>query len=375
VRGGMRIVVAGRAFDVAGQAGASWAVLQYVLGLRELGHDVWLLEPVAQLQPETVRTFEALRAEFQLGDQAALLVGEGRETVGASFQAVREACMSADALLNLSGVLERSDLLGCFRTRAYVDLDPAFNQLWHASGIDRGFDRHTHHFTVGAAIGRDGCAIPACGVDWRHTLPPVVLSRWPAVPPAPAGPVTTLANWRSYGSIESGGAFYGQKAHSLRRLVDLPGRSAERFVLALAIHPDEAADLQALDTGGWELADPRHVAGTPASYRRFIAGSKAELGVAKDGYVVARCGWFSDRSACYLASGRPVLAQDTRLAGALPVGEGLLTFGDTDGALAALAALASDYEAHAAAARGVAEAHLDSRIVLGRLLQELGGIG
>jgi len=366
-----RIVVAGRAFDVAGQTGASWAVLQYVLGLRELGHEVWLLEPVARLHPQTVQTFNALRAEFGLGDRVALLVGEGDETAGASMRTVREACASADVLINLSGVLQRSDLLECFSTRAYVDLDPAFNQLWHASGIDRGFDHHTHHFTVGTAIGRDGCEIPVCGVEWQLTLPPVVLSRWPAVPPAPTGPVTTLANWRSYGSIEFDGAFYGQKAHSLRRLLDLPGRTTERFVLALAIHPDETTDLQALETGGWELVDPRRVAGTPAAYRGFSAGSKAELAVAKDGYVRARCGWFSDRSSCYLATGRPVVAQDTGFGDALPVGRGLLTFEDADGAVAALAELASDYETHATAARGVAEAHLDSRIVLGRLLERL----
>jgi hypothetical protein len=366
-----RIVVAGRAFDVAGQAGASWAVLQYVLGLRELGYDVWLLEPVARARPATVRAFEALCGEFELTRRAALLVGGGEETIGASFTSVRAACASADALLNLSGILERHDLLDRFDVRAYIDLDPAFNQLWHSSGIDRGFGAHTHHFTVGAAVGRGDCAIPTCGVQWRHVLPPVVLSRWPAVPPAPAGAITTLGNWRSYGSIEAGGVFYGQKAHSLRGLFELPSRSGERFVLALDIHPDETTDLQALDTGGWTLADPRRVAGSPGAYRAFIAESKAEFGVAKAGYVTARCGWFSDRSACYLASGRPVIAQDTGFARVLPVGDGLLAFGDADGAVGAIDDLASRYDGHAAAAREIAASHLDSRIVLGRLLAEL----
>jgi hypothetical protein len=119
--------------------------------------------------------------------------------------------------------------------------------------------------------------------------------------------------------------------------------------------------------------DPRRVAGSMAAYRRFISRSKAEIGVAKAGYVTARCGWFSDRSACYLASGRPVLAQDTGIGDRLPVGEGLLTFEDAGGALAALEALDCTYSQHAAAAREIAEAHLDSRVVLSGMLQELGG--
>jgi hypothetical protein len=367
-----RIIVAGRAFDVAGQAGATWAVLQYVMGLRELGHDVWLLEPVAELKQATVHTFDAVCAEFELESRAALLIGDAGATVGASARSVREACDSADALLDLSGVLDGHDLLERFARRAYIDLDPAFNQLWHESGIDRGFASHTHHFTVGLNIGRGCCASPTCGADWMPMLPPVVLSKWPAAPPRPSGALTSLANWRSYGSIEWRGVRYGQKAHSLRRLATLPSASTQRFVLALDIDPAEEADRRALRAGGWELADPRRVAGSPGAYRRFIANSKAEIGVAKAGYVTARCGWFSDRSACYLASGRPVLAQDTGIEERLSVGEGLLTFGDTAEALTELDALESAYSRHAAAAREIAEAHLDARLVLGGVLEELG---
>jgi hypothetical protein len=183
--------------------------------------------------------------------------------------------------------------------------------------------------------------------------------------------MTTLANWRSYGSVESGGVHYGQKAHSLRRLVDLPRRSSERFVLALEIDPAEETEARALRSGGWELADPHRVAGSPAAYRDFIRHSWAEIGVAKAGYVTAQCGWFSDRSACYLASGRPVLAQDTGFGSALPVGAGLLTFADGDEALAGLEALRSDYAGHARAAREIAVEHLDARRILPALLTEL----
>jgi hypothetical protein len=184
--------------------------------------------------------------------------------------------------------------------------------------------------------------------------------------------VTTIANWRSYGSIEHASGFYGQKAHSFRELIALPQRSGGRFELALEIDPAETADLAALAGSGWSLVDPTRAAGTPGAYQRFIAGSWAELAVAKHGYVAARCGWFSDRSACYLASGRPVIAQDTGFGAQLPAGEGLLAFADTDGAAAALDELRGDYPRHARAARALAETYLDSRRVLERLLDRIG---
>jgi hypothetical protein len=234
------------------------------------------------------------------------------------------------------------------------------------------FGGHTHFVTVGLAVGQPGCSVPTCGRDWITTLQPIVLSCWPVAQRIAHDALTTVANWRGYGSIEHRGVSYGQKAHSLRRLVDLPTRTDERFVLALAIHPDETADLDGLARNGWRLVDPRRVAGTPSSYRRFIRGSKAELGVAKSGYVAASCAWFSDRSACYLASGRPVVAQDTGFSRFLPTGAGLFAFETADGVLAAVAELRRDYARHARAARAIAEEHFDSDKVLSRLLDRVG---
>src|SRR5207244_6087767 len=207
---------------------------------------------------------------------------------------------------------------------AFVDLDPGFNQVWHETGEEIGLAAHNRFVTVGQAIGTESCPVPTCGVDWIPTLPPIVLEQW-----APAGrprrdAFTTVGHWRSYGTVEHGGIRYGQRAHSLRKLISLPRLTGARFQLALGIHPDETADLEALDADGWELLDPVEVAGTPDRYQGFIAESKAELGVAKSGYAASRCGWFSDRSAAYLASGRPVVAQDTGFGDFLPIGEGLL---------------------------------------------------
>ncbi len=271
-----------------------------------------------------------------------------------------------DLLLNVSGMLRDERLLEQTPIRVYLDLDPVFNQLWHAQGVDVGLDGHTHYATVGRRV-------PATGHDWIHTLPPVVLERWPVSERIEVDAFTTVANFRSYGTVENDGVRYGQKAHSLRPLLELPRLTDERFALALDIHPDEP-DLAALGEHGWELLDPRRVAGTPERYASFVRGSKAELGIAKEGYVVSRCGWFSDRSAAYLASGRPVVAQDTGFGESLPTGAGLFAFSDTDGVLAAIEALRFDYGRHARAARAIAEEHLDSGRVLSRLLREVGAL-
>jgi glycosyltransferase involved in cell wall biosynthesis len=199
-----------------------------------------------------------------------------------------------------------------------------------------------------------------------------VLERWPAAGRITRDALTTVANWRGYGSVEHEGFFYGQKAHSWRQFFSLPARTTERFAPALAIHPEEDEDLAALRANGWHLIDPERVAQTPAGYRRFVRGSKAEFGIAKSGYVAARCGWFSDRSVCYLASGRPVIAQETGFGRFLPVGDGLFAFETIDEVLASIEALNGDYDRHARAARAVAEEHFDSDKVLGRLLGALG---
>src|SRR5688572_23669452 len=248
--------------------------------------------------------------------------------------------------------------------------------MWQAvQNIDMRFDRHTHFVTVGQAIGEAGCAVPTCGREWIKTLQPVMLhDHWRAEPPPADAAWTTIANWRGYGSIEHDGVFYGQKAHSLRRLLELPRKTSQPLSLALSIHSGDAKDLDALSANGWRLTDPAEAAGTPDAYRRFIQTSRGEFGVAKSGYVASRCGWFSDRSACYLASGRPVVAQETGFSEHLPTGEGLFAFGSVEDAVRCIDSMNGNYEYHADAARRLAETHFGSDRVLSALLQRLGAI-
>jgi hypothetical protein len=357
--------------------GATWAVLQYALGFRRLGCAVTLVEPVAArgnplAASAATAYFRAVAARFGLTDSAALLYEATRETVGLPYPRLVDAARRADVLVNVAGMLTDPDLAGPPRTRVYLDLDPGFVQVWHAQGIDMRFAGHTHFVTVGQNVGRPGCPVPTCGRDWVPTLPPVVLAEWPVGAGVEFDGLTTVANWRGYGSAEHGGVFYGQKAHSFRPLFGLPSRVPVRFRPALAIHPGEVADVAALAANGWDVLDPAAVAGTPDAYRNFVCGSWAELGVAKSGYVNSRCGWFSDRSACYLAAGRPVVAQDTGFGDAVPTGEGLLSFRTADDAAAAVEAVRADYPRHARAARHLAAEVFDSDRVLPRLLRSVG---
>jgi hypothetical protein len=377
----LRILLSGMVAGAPRQGGATWAVLQYFEGLRRLGHDVMLVEPVAardgddplRAGSEVSAYFESLRLP---ADRAALLAVESTQTVGVPFEGLAAFAAGADLLINVSGMLRDETLLEPVPVRAFLDLDPGFNQVWHLSGEDMGFDLHTHFATVGLRVGRDGCAVPTCGRTWIPTLPPVVLEHWPAAGrPNRDAPFTSVGHWRSYGSIEHDGVRYGQRAHSLRELIELPTIGEARFRLALGIHPDEKTDLSALRKCGWELVDPVEAAGTPAAYAEFIRESKGELAVAKSGYVASRSGWFSDRSACYLASGRPVVAQDTGFASVLPVGEGLLAYGTVAEAAEAVASIEDDLDRHAAAARALAEERFEAGEVLSSLLEGLGGSG
>jgi hypothetical protein len=368
----LKILLAGMVAGDPHQPGASWAVLQYAAGLTALGHDVLLVEPVER---EALRCRE-VASYFQalpLREGAAALIGPGGQTLGRAYGEIVAFARECDLLLNISGMLRDERLLEAVPVRAFVDLDPGFNQVWHEQGIDMGLDLHTHFVTVGGLLGSDGCAVPTCGRAWLRTLPPVALEQWPAAHEAPRRDAfTSVGHWRSYGSTEHGGVRYGQRAHSLRELIDLPRRSDARFELALGIDAGERADLEALASNRWSLLDPRRVVATPGAYREFVRSSKAELCVAKSGYVASRSGWFSDRSACYLASGRPVVAQDTGFGELLPCGEGLFAFSTTAEAADAVERVAADPARHAAAARALAEEHLESRSVLSGLLEALG---
>ena len=382
-----RIVVAGSIAQKPHQSGHAWQFLQYLLGFRRLGWDVLFVDhldaalccdaagdPCPPERSENARYVGAVMREFGLGDAWSIGLGEGRH-LGVPRAGVLEHARGADLLLNVMGFLDDEEILAAAPRRVFLDTDPGFGQMWRALGLADLFAGHDAHVTIGERIGEDDCTVPECGLDWITTPQPVYLDAWPAAPLPSAGAFTSVARWRgAYGPIDFEGRRYGLRVHEFRRFASLPRATGESFELALDIHPDETADLELLRDGGWALTDPGRVARTPAAYRAYIADSFAELMVAKGMYVQSRSGWFSERSICYLATGRPVLAQETGLAELYPVGKGLVTYSTLDEAVAGVEAIRADPAGHAAAAREIAEEHFDSDRVLGRLLDRLAAV-
>ena len=366
--GAPSVIVSGMIAGTPHQGGATWAVLQYLLGFRALGCDVHFVEPVGSTNGDAY--LASVMTRFGLADRWALVTPDG-DTRGLDRGALNAVADGADLLLNVSGMLVDQAVLDRVSVRAYLDLDPAFIQLWHEQGIDMRVDAHTHFVTISDAVGRPGGVIPHLGREWLVTLPPVVLDQWPISDTIEHHALTSVGHWRGYGSITHGELHLGQRVHSVRTLFGFPGHSPVPVSVAYAVHPAETADLAALAENGWTLLDPDTVAGDPVRFRRFVQGSWGEIAIAKSGYVLSRSGWFSDRSACYLASGRPVIAQSTGFERRLPVGDGLLSFATVDEAAAAVGTVESAYDEHRNAARSLAEAHLDSDRVLRSLLNRL----
>jgi hypothetical protein len=317
-----------------------------------------------------VRFLADLMGRFDL--DWALLRDRGRETIGRTRAELVEAARRSLFVLNVMGFLDDDEILAAAPLRVFLDIDPGFPQMWTELGLADPFAGHDRFVTVGLRVGTDGCEIPTCGLDWIPTPPPVELDEWP-VASANGRRFTSVASWRgAFGPIDYRGRTYGLRVHEFRRFFELPERTNADFELALDIHEAETPDLEALDRHGWRLVDPRAAAGDVGRYREYVQGSLAELMVAKNMYVASRSGWFSDRSICYLASGRPVLAQDTGFSNYHPVGRGLLAFTTLAEAIEGVERIVSDYPAQSRAARELAEEHFDSNRVLRGLLEKLG---
>lgn len=357
-----------------GAGGHTWFALQYLLGFRALGWEVTLVDRLVPGMPGDGLDYLATEMQrFGLEGDWAVLLPEG-ESAGLPRDEVERRLASSDFLLNVMGYLDDEELLAQAPLRVFLDIDPGFGQMWRELDLADPFAGHDRFVSVGLNLGDVSCGVPDCGLDWIPTLPPVALARWPAV--SGGSGFTSVATWRGpYGPVEYEGRSYGLRVHEFRRFLSLPERVAAEFELALAIDPGDAADVEQLRSAGWSLADPAAVAADPVSYRRFIQASAAEFTVAKAMYVDTGSGWFSDRSACYLASGKPVVAQETGFGDHLPTGEGLLAFSTLDEATAAVEAVRAEPARHARAAREIAVEHLDSGRVLGRLVEELGAVG
>jgi hypothetical protein len=382
-----KVVVSGAIANKPHNGGEAWVRLSWLLGLRRLGCDVILIEQLdaagsgswdesatSSEDSPAVKYFQLVARQFGLDDCASLITGAGEPIAGMAGAEVRRFVEGADVLINISGHLTAPDIKDAIRSKIYIDLDPGFTQFWQAQGTLGGrLKGHDYYYTVGENIGRDFCAIPTVGLDWRPVRQPVVLDQWPVVKTDDHTQFSTIASWRgAFGPIQDGGKIYGLKVHEFRKIIELPQLVDSTYELALDIDPTDEKDLQLLSKNGWRLVDPKQAAGDPLRFRTYVQQSAAEFSVAQGIYVDTLSGWFSDRTVRYLASGKPVLVQDTGFSRNLPVGEGLLTFTTLEQAVAGANAIAGDYDGHCRAARSVAEEYFDSDKVLSRLLEEIG---
>jgi hypothetical protein len=383
------VVVSGALANKPMNGGNAWSRLSWVEGLRRLGYQVCFVEEIgaescvdSEGEPTTFERsvnreyFERTMVWAGLSGCSALIYAGGEEVWGMAMGALVERMRGA-VLLNLSGHLAHPDLRRKAGCEVYLDDDPGFTQFWEASGVLGGKLReHDVYFTLGMNIGTDASPIPTVGIRWGHTRPPAVLADWPACPASGLERFTTVASWRgAYGPVVYGGRTYGVKAHEFRKFLELPKRSGQLFEIALQIHPADGRDLAALRAMGWRVVDPVRSTGSPEAFRAYVQGSGGEFSAAQGVYVETRSGWFSDRTVRYLASGRPVLVQDTGLGGHYPLGEGLLTFRTLDEAVDGAERLRKDYARHCCGARRVAEEFFDSDRVIGAVLEAVGAGG
>jgi hypothetical protein len=381
------IVIAGALAQKPGYGGHTWVFLQFLLGLRQMGWEVLFLDRLEPdmcrdsagrvcppEQSENIRYLRDVLGRFGLGERFALAYDTGRRWIGMEKPVVLERVCRSAALVNFMGYFTDEDVLATAQRRVFFDFDPGFGQMWCQLGLADLFREHDAFVTVGENIGRPNCTIPTCGREWITTPQPIVLDRWPVAKAPPRDrPFTSIGAWRGpYGPIEYEGATYGLRVHEFRKFFSLPRLTGLPFEIAVDIDEADGRDRAALAEFGWKRADPRAVASNPRSYQEYIHDSRAEFLVAKNLYVASNSGWFSDRSLCYLASGRPVLAQDTGFRDRYPSDRGLLAFSTIEEAAAGVEAIDRDYTRHAAAAREIAVEYFDSSKVLSRLLTKLG---
>jgi len=369
-----RVAVAGSIAQRPRRGGHAWVFLQYLLGFQRLGHEVIFIDrltsemlPPGASADEGVRWVEETLNADGLGESYAVLLDDG-ESAGRSREQVLEHLRSSVLLVDVMGFLGDDELSAAAPRRLFLDIDPGFPQMWQELGLHTSFGSHDAYATVGLRVGKEGSRVPTCGVEWINTPQPVVLENWPATSPGSA--YTSVASWRGpFGPIEFEGETYGLRAHQMRRFAELPSRTDVPMELALEIEAADRGDEELLREGGWSLVSPLQVAASTEDYRRYVQNSRAEVGVAKDMYVRSRGGWLSDRSICYLASGKPVLAQATGFELEVETGAGLLSFSAPEEAAAAVAEVEADYGRQSEAARELAEERFDSDRVLAALLE------
>ncbi len=391
----LRIIVGGF-LGLLPAGGVTWDYAQYPVGFSELGHDVFYIEDT-RLYPFFIKqgsdwndsslSVEYLRAAMQffgMKERWAYRDEASGECFGLSYEKVREITRTADVFVNISCSTVMRDEYRQIPARILIDSDPMFTQIQYLSeqmftsgksSMRALIDAHNYLFTFGENIGAADCRIPTCNLDWRPTRQPICLDYWKATLPNKSGALTTLMNWAVGKNLSYDGEEWGQKDVEFRKFIKLP-ESVPQTELAVAVSQTSNIGRSAFPTddikkNGWQVLNPNVCAENWIDYQNFINESLGEFSVAKQTYVKGRTGWFSGRSACYLATGRPVITQDTGWSKYISTGQGLFSFDEQNGAVDAIRQVASEPEKHSHAAREIAEEYFDCRKVLKAMLEQV----
>lgn len=373
--------------------GHFWVFLQYIHGLQRAGCDVYWMEEFrpgygpaedrgtfqaaadAAADQRAIATFLDRARNIGLEDRALLYVtradGRSREWIGVSAAEADAAIRAADLMLNFHYTIA-PDLLARARRTALMDIDPGLLQLWMGTG-QLSVPRHDRYFTTGETVGTPRARFPDCGVAWIHSPPPVCLDLWPVASDPADETFTTVSGWwsgRWIKLVENGREELHEntKRAAFLPFVDLPRHTRQPLELALDLADGDGDARQMLEQRGWRVRHAREVAHTPEMYQRYIQRSRGEWSAAKASCMRFQNAWVSDRTLCYLASGKPVVVQDTGPSAFLPNGEGMFRFTTMAEAAAAIDAVNADYERHCGAARDIAVTHFDAQKVVTRLL-------
>lgn len=379
----MRIVVLG--YLVRGPLGGmSWHYLQYVLGFKQMGHEVLFLEDSDNYpscyNPDTYLTttdpsyginfITALFKKHQLSGSWAYYDEHADHWFGLAEKKVKDFCDNADLVLSMANMNPIREWWIKIPVRVLLDTDPAFTQLRHIEDerYRKMAEQYTHFFSFGENFGKPDCKIPDDGFDWKPTRQPVTLDLWQVAELTPNARWTTVMLWDGNIVRHFDGLSFGMKSASFEPYFQFPQMIEDSLELAIG---SATAPRDLLSKFNWNISDSSAIAVSPESFQKFIADSKGEWSIAKQGYVVSNGGWFSERSTGYLASGKPVVVQDTGFSEVIETGRGLFAFNSPSEAKAAIEEINSDYHKHCKYAREIAEEYFNSQTVLANLLNNL----
>lgn len=373
------VALRARSLDYPQGGGAFWVYLNWALALRAAGCNVVWLETYREGTGAEVGRWETVLdsrlARFGLSGSLVVFPPVGtnrprdrRAAAGMPTDGPTEADLLLDLAYTTPDLLPALEAVCRFRRSALVDIDPGLLQVWVGRG-DLVLPAHDLYFTIGETVGTPSAAFPDCGVEWHYTPPPIALHEWPPTEAGPGSPYTTVSHWWHEWLVVDGEPFDNSKRVGFEPYLNVPSRTSARFELALDIAASNVEECRRLERLGWTVRNAWEVAGTPDDYRTYVQSSRGEFSCAKPSCLRLRNAWVSDRTLCYLASGKPAIVEHTGESTFLPDAEGLFRFRDRDGAVRALRAAEEDYARHCSLARALVEEHFDGRRVVERVLE------